>query len=201
MKKVFPRAVSASLLILWWVSASVEAQERYQLRSRPVVGRNEKYVWLHDTWRNQALWKRRLTHWMTSYWSKDGKALAIECQTRNLEKVQTGVMVWREGYRLRFFGVPGGHEYPMGCLWSPDNRRLLVRAGGSGAADLDYGDLFCLKLGRWPSYQLFDIGPARKMAWMNASTVMVWELEVIGTEDNPRYVGVSKLPSALNLAH
>lgn len=170
------RFLAAIVLVccLWWTSARAEARERYTLHSRKIHDRDEKYVWLHDREQNRVIWKRRLVAFVKVHWSNNRKALAIECQA---SKHKPGIIVWREGYRLRYFAVPGGHDYPMGCVWSPDNRHLLVRAGGSGAADVDYGELFCLWLGRWPHYKCFRIGFARKMAWLNHETVIFWELE------------------------
>lgn len=173
-----------------WTAARAEALERYTLHSRKIHGHAEKYVWLHDREQNRVVWKQRLVVFAQVYWSKDQKALAIECQT---PKHKPGMMVWREGYRLRYFVVPGGHEYPMGCVWSPDNQRLLVRAGGSGAAWLDQGELFCLRLGSWPRYKYSRFGWARKMAWQNNKTVISWELEEeVDKEGNPTYGDIKK---------
>ncbi|BCM92519.1 hypothetical protein IAD21_04401 [Abditibacteriota bacterium] len=180
------------LVGLWGMCPNVEARERYILRFHKIVGCEERYAWVYDNAQNQILWKRRLTNWITVHWSRDRKALAIECQIPQHNVVETGVLVWREGYRLRFFRAPGSNDYPMGCVWSSDNRRLLVRAGGSDAADADYGELFCLWMGRWPQYKVFKLGDAAKMAWKSNKTAIFWERESIGPRDNPGYGALQK---------
>jgi hypothetical protein len=177
MKSGFPLVVIV-MLGLCWNQRRAEASPRYILRSRtfyvPAHATDEWDVWLWDTKRKRVVWKRRLDSYYPKddvHWSKDRRALAIECGIPHLFRV----LVWREGYRLRDFGVPGYNDYTMGCAWSPDNRRLLVRAGRSAASDIDYGTLYCLKLGSWPHYKLYKLGMARKFAWKNRKTVIFWE--------------------------
>ncbi len=179
--------------------ARAESRERYILHHARIMqnGSETWNLWLQDTKRNRTLWKRRVLPFALSqsvHWSKNRRALAIECQSSSSgHRVKSELIVWRIGCRVRFFGVPGGHDFTMGCLWSPDARRLLVRAGGSGAADLDYGELFCLEVGAWPHYKWFDIGGARKMTWRNGRTVVFWELEEVG-EGSAVHYGNLKTP-------
>jgi hypothetical protein len=103
-------------------------------------------------------------------WSPDRRALAVSVYDGRVR-----VLVWREGFQLL---VPYGYDYTMGCAWSPDNRRLLMRVGASAATDTDTGALYCLKLGRWPRYKYFDVGEGgiRKFAWKSRKTVIYWAL-------------------------
>ena len=167
------------MLGLYWTPGWAEASARYILRSRtikvPPYGIEEWDVWLWDKKRSRVVWKRHLDSFDAKesvHWSKDRRALAIECGIPH----QLRVLVWREGHRLRDFGVPGSDDYTMGCVWSPDNRRLLVRGGSSGAADVDIGMLYCLKLGRWPDYKLYKLGTARKFAWKSRKTAIFWDV-------------------------
>lgn len=174
-----PNLAAALMLMigLCWMHERVEAHERYVLRSRtvkvPPYGSQEWDVWLWDRKKGRVVWKRRLDSFNEGedvHWSRDGRALAVECGIPH----RLRVLVWREGYRLRDFAPLG--DYTMGCVWSPDNRRLLVRMGSSGAADIDYGPLYCLQLSSWPRYKYFRVGMARKMAWKNSKTAIYWEL-------------------------
>jgi hypothetical protein len=168
------------MLGLCWNQRGAEASPRYILRSRtfymPANSGDEWDIWLWDRKRKRVVWKRRLDSYDPKegvHWSKDRRALAIECGIPH----RLRVLVWREGYRLRDFGVPGDNDYTMGCAWSSDNRRLLVRAGYSGAVDINVGRLYCFKLERWPYYTIYKLGWARRFAWKSRKTAMYWGVE------------------------
>jgi hypothetical protein len=151
---------------------------RYELRVKPqkIVGSgytDEQFdVSLVDRARRRVLWKRRVDIEPGASWSRDGRAVAVVILDSDWR-----FLVWREGFRLREFSVPGGFDYTMGLSWSPDNRRLLVRLGASGNVDTNTGALFCLKLERWPRYKYFKVSgdevrpfgwKSRRIAWYQA---------------------------------
>ena len=148
-----------------WITP-VEAQpqsSRYTLELRDARNKSFQVVSLRDNTLNRNLWTRELSDPKVT-WSKDKRALAVEDITHFL--------VWSEGQPLRDFGVPGNWDYTMGCLWSPDNKRLLIRFGLSGMTDVDAGRLFCLKLGRAKSYNYSHVaGVVRQMKWSGNKTV------------------------------
>ena len=184
--------------------ARVKASERYVLRWKSVKVKVANYsseewdVWLWDSKRKRVLWKRRLDNFNpladkeSVHWSKDRRALAIDC----LAESGWQVLVWREGYRLRDFGVPGDWDYTMGCAWSPDNRRLLVRCGSSGDTDIDIGKLYCLQLQAWPRYKVFKLGIAREFKWKNRKTAVFWNID-----ENHDYGPNADIPAPLMPPH
>lgn len=143
----------------------LSARERYVLKSSSNEQYKPRQIWLWDNKRKRVLWKREVDDAPKVTWSKDHRSLAVECLQNSFH-----VLVWREGFRLRDFAPIG--NYSMGCVWSPDNRRLLIRYGADGDKDLGVGVLYCLELRSWPRYHYFSIGAASKMRWRNARTVV-----------------------------
>ena len=146
-------------------TASAQAQSsRYKVELHEAKRDSSfKVVSLRDETLGRNLWTREMLYPKIT-WSQNKRAVAVEDITHFL--------VWREGQPLRDFGVPRNWDYTMGCLWSPDNKRLLVRFGLSGMSDVDAGRLFCLKLGRGKSYNYAHIaGTVREMKWRDRETV------------------------------
>lgn len=146
--------------------------------SEPRKAAGKRVIWLRNTKTKRVLWARKIDNSQFSddspanafsTWSKDRKAVAVEA-------VVWQMLVWREGYRLRNFRIPG--DYTMGTVWSPDNRRLLVITGISADSDVGAGALYCLTIGRWPYYRwtLIDSG-VRQMIWKNNRTVAYWKVK------------------------
>ena len=160
--------VIASLLVgaSGTIAASAQAQSsRYELGLRDARKNDNSFVIvsLRDKTLGRNLWARELSEPRIT-WSKDKRAVVVEDITHFL--------VWREGQSLRDYGVPRNWDYTMGCLWSPDNQRLLIRFGLSGMSDVDAGRLFCLKLGRGKTYKYSHIaGAVREMRWRDNKTV------------------------------
>ncbi|MBW3637745.1 MAG: hypothetical protein KY445_14965 [Armatimonadetes bacterium] len=142
--------------------------------------RNLLTIRLWDKKTKRILWTRaRVENQLYDIqWSKDRRAVAVGYFSPNSDDFQ--ILIWREGYRLRTFAIPGGVDYSMGMVWSPDKRRLLIRGGGSGSSDVDAGPLYCLTLGRWPYYRVdsipFSDGGVRTMTWKDKRTVLYKEL-------------------------
>lgn len=189
------------LICIWFAlpscaQARVKASERYVLRWKtvkmPPYDLEEWDVWLWDRQKKRVLWKRHMDSFSAEggvHWSQDRRALAIEGGIPS----QWRFLVWREGYRLRDFGVPGGDDYTMGCAWSPDNRRLLVRSGSSGDSTADIGALYCLRLKSWPNYKYFNLGSARDFKWKNRKTVVFWDVDF----DDPNFDAAGDTPAPL----
>lgn len=138
-----------NLLVVVWLlvgcgcshSAQAKPQSpRYALIVQEIKGDEDKMVSLRDNQTKRTLWTRKI-YYPKATWSQDKRAVALEGGGN--------LLVWREGHTLRNFGVVNGYDYTMGCAWSPDNQRLLIRVGVSAMSDMGKfgaGRLFCLKL-------------------------------------------------------
>lgn len=143
---------------------------------------DDAVVRLRNKVTGRILWTRKnLFYYRQPNWTKDHRAVAVEA----LDSLAGGakIFIWREGYRLREVVAPPNrwhYDYSMGCVWSPDKRRLLVRFGGSGDGDLDIGHLFSLKLGRGKFYKYTGLPSyplVRKAVWCDNRTVLYWPTE------------------------
>ena len=164
----------------------------YVLDIRPFKGddSDDKIVRLRNKKSKRIIWTRKV-YGPNVFWSKNHRAVAVDGVSQ--------ILVWHEGYRLRDFApiaarsLGGSYDYFMGCVWSPDNRRLLVRFGGSGNEDANLGALYCLKLGRWPRYQ-YKRAPSEhnvwKMAWRDSRTALFLPSYDTGKD----YYGYSSTP-------
>lgn len=161
-----------SLVVIWLLiglgwSHSVEAKPqsaRYMLIVQEIKGDSDKMVSLRDNQTKRTLWTRKIGGPQAT-WSKDRRAVAVESADH--------LLVWREGYALRDFGIIKGFDYTMRCVWSPDNQRLLVRFGFSGSGDMDAGTLLCLKLGSRKFYKYSVVAySVRNMRWRDSQTVL-----------------------------
>lgn len=132
-----------------------------------------KHVQLRNTRTRRVVWARKVYNLKRAHWSHDQRAVAVESIS--------SVLVWREGYKLRHFLVPTGRDYLMGCAWSPDKRRLLVRCGSSGSSMVGgtgAGSLFCLTLGPKNHYKFSSIaGGVLEMKWRDHRTVLYEALD------------------------
>lgn len=162
---------------LFDISNSAWAQaSRYVLDVRAIKGDEFKIVTLRDKKLNHIVWTRKAYNPQVT-WSRDHRAVAVE-GTGN-------ILVWREGHKLRDFGLPAqrgsSEDYSMGCAWSPDKRRLLVRAGSSGSSmvgDNGAGSLFCFKLGSGNRYSYtFVAGDVTHMKWRDNRTILYEALD------------------------
>lgn len=181
------RSILVAVAGVVMLSSRVEAEPRYELRvakvklAARVGGTGQGHdLSLWDRTRRRVLWKRRINHeYYTRTWSKDGRALAVGISPGLLNHwpLRAPVLVWRENYRVRLYQVPG--EYTMGFAWSPDNRRLLIRSGGSGCSDMDLGGVYCLELRRWPRYKCVLISDVlvRRFEWKNRKTAIYWTVD------------------------
>ncbi len=172
MKKIFwPLLLLVSLSFVAASGASAKPST-YTLEIREVQDPDRTTLYFRNRKSKRLIWSRTVNGDRSKVtWSKDRHAVAVE--------YAGGFLVWREGYRLRNFAVPARlyFDYSMGCVWSPDNRRLIVRLGASGASDFDAGRLFCLKLGRGNTYKYLHVaGGVRKMSWRDSRTVLYWPL-------------------------
>lgn len=141
------------------------------------------FMQLKNAKSGRVVWTQEIGLEGETHWSKDGRAVAIELENK--------VFVWREGEKLRRFLVPNprkfkyasrmsAFDYAMGCVWSPDNERLLIRFGGSASTDIGpdgVGVLFCLKFKRGYVPRFFAL-PSKydvwKTAWRDNRTALYW---------------------------
>lgn len=139
------------------------------------------HVRLKNRRSGRILWARTVGIYRRALWSSDHRAVAVATAEM--------MLVWRLGHRLLKVAYPGGHaldtgpgyDYFMGYRWSPDKRRLLVRFGASGSVDLNYGWLYCLKLGEHHyNYTQPPNSQVWKMAWRGNRTVLSWYMDNAG---------------------
>ena len=95
---------------------------------------------LYNTKTRKTVWTRKFKANVGNVeWSKDKRAVAINVRNGK-------ILVWRLGYKTRFFDAPSNEDYVMGFHWSPDHRRLLIRCGGSGDDMTPDCNLYCLDI-------------------------------------------------------
>lgn len=119
---------------------------------------------LYNIKTQKTVWTRTIeTTGQSAVWSRDKRAVAINT---NLDRF----LVWSLGYRTRFFRNPPHEDYGMGFLWSPDKRRLLVRAGYSGMDMTPVTDLWCFNI---PKRRLYLIAKsASNEVWASNRKVL-----------------------------
>lgn len=142
---------------------------RYSLNVQEIKGDSNKTVSLRDNKMQRTLWTRTLyTYAPKIIWSPDKRAVFVGSVGHFL--------VWREGHALRDFGVIKRYDYTMGCAWSPDNQRLLIRFGVSAMSDVGefgVGRVFCLELGSGKFYKYSHVaGHVSEMKWRDSKTVL-----------------------------
>ena len=199
MKTVFLAA--CLFFIAFWAAAEARAESSpYVLETkRPKSFGGNSTLKLKNKKTGRVIWSTTVDYDFNVpnkvHWSKDRRAVAIETRT---------ILVWREGYRLRNFGVPGKkrylYDYSLGCIWSPDKERLLVRFSASGGGDEGVGTLYSLKLGRWPCYEYTqlpnrtaDSSGVREMAWKDSRHALYW-LYVSSTRETAKQPRVWRVP-------
>lgn len=150
-------------------AAAQAASWRYSVNVKPLPGDSYAHiVTLRDTRRKRTVWRRQVDG-KTVVWSQDRRALAV--------LGILNILVWREGYRLRNFGVPGGYDYTMGAVWSPDARRLLVGCGLSGMVDVDIRTVYSYRFGPGRKYRVTKLaGNIRIMKWRDNRTALLWDI-------------------------
>lgn len=179
------KTIFTSVLLSTFALLSVQyAQAKQSLYVLDVVNTkrsNYVLVRLKNKASGHTIWTRTVSDYRGAFWSSDHRAVAV---------ATTKIMfVWRLGHRLLKVAYPGGHaldtgpgyDYFMGYRWSPDKRRLLVRFGASGSVDLNYGWLYCLKLGEHHyNYTQPPNSQVWKMAWRGNRTVLSWYMDNTG---------------------
>ena len=136
----------------------------------------EELVSLRETSSGRILWTKK-GYFLRANWSTDHRALVVE--------IDDELLIWRENSELQSLYLPphppnvgtGTWDYSMGCLWSPDKKRFLVRVGGSGDNVVDSGALYCCKLsGNQTPHYLMEPSQSsvRKMKWLDNRTVQFW---------------------------
>lgn len=162
---------------------------------------------LMNTTTGRVLWTRSTQHVQLreAHWSADHRAVGLETGSY--------ILVWREGYPLLEVRFPPGNraglgmgngngvftdmtqDYSLDYQWSVDKKRLLIRFGGSGSADIGphgIGDLYCLKFTgrkhpryRWilSPFKSSDYGhTVWKAAWRDNRTALYWPFVDDGTQ-------------------
>lgn len=170
--------IAIACLCCFWVNSSLaKTNPPYALKTLSVgtytggTDKSKEYdvLRLYNTKTHKTIWTRRLRHDSERRiaWSTDGLALAIYLRWDK-------ILIWRLGYRTRFYDAPRDEDYIMGFLWSPDRRRLLIHAGHSGADMTPTSHLFCLKIRKRQIYSIAK-GVARvgssKAIWVDAQRV------------------------------
>lgn len=172
MKKASLAIAFVSWLTLGTPRSAQAESSHYVLDVQELNRKNDSLVVrLRHRVSRRVIWSRRVDGGAEPQWSKDGRAVAV--------KVMGGrrLFVWREGYRLREFTNFYG-DYFMGCVWSPDKRRLLVQCGLSADVDFGAGMLFCLRLGLNKRYHIAKSHSyAHKMAWRDSRTALYWPVD------------------------
>lgn len=120
---------------------------------------------LYNSKTQKTVWTRqsRADDWIIE-WSKDKRAVAI------FLRWDYKILVWRLGYKTRFFEVPKRNDYVMGFLWSPDKRQLLIRAGRSGMDMTLMSNLYCLNIQKRRLYLVY--GGASAEVWASSREVL-----------------------------
>jgi len=155
-------------------------------------GKESEILRLYQRASKRTIWTRRVSFHGRVGWSTDRRALAIEIGGG------TGILVWREGHTPRLFNSsPLGYDYAMGFAWSPDHRRLLLRIGGSGSADVDVGRLHCLNVETGKFSAVTSQG-VRKMAWGGRRKVLYWTVHDIGNPSVGYRTVVARTPRTWN---
>ncbi|RYZ84271.1 MAG: hypothetical protein EOP06_18355 [Proteobacteria bacterium] len=187
---VFPVCVS----IFYPNCADAHTKERYVLRSHRIKVKADPNKFVPSSWdewdlslwdsrKKRVVWKQHLgagTDFEANsvHWSKDRRALVFDDTTR--------FMVWREGHRVRWFASPS--DYVMKFAWSPDNHRLLVMSGGSGASDLGCGGIYCFKLQNPPRYKYVHLGSGCGIGWKSPRVALIWNR--FGNYGQPNFVNL-----------
>ncbi len=148
---------------------------------------NKQTITLRDKSSGRMVWTRK-NYFIRSNWSADHRAVVVE--------VDDGLLVWRQGHKVLRLDTPpmqayigiGHWDYTLGSLWSPDKKRFLVRAGGSGMDVLDLGELFCCELGpgqtaRYIRAPRQEEG-VRKMKWLDNRTIQFWTVKDIKNKEH-----------------
>lgn len=166
--------------------------QKAQAKSSPYMldTHKEHVVTLRNASTGRIVWTRK-DIFIYANWSADHGAVVVEVVGKPVDSRE--LLIWRRGYRLLRLDTPlmppgigsGNWDYTMGCLWPPDKKRFLVRAGGSGDSTIDLGDLFCCKLdrsgkarySRAPSQDKQGNFGVRKMKWRDNRTVLFWTVK------------------------
>ncbi|MBV9863978.1 MAG: hypothetical protein JO316_01360 [Abitibacteriaceae bacterium] len=151
----------------------------YALNILPAKQVDEVLVRLVNKVSRRTVWTSTVRNYYAAHWSADHRVVAIETADR--------LLVWRGGYRLLKVAYPhrqrlgaagADYDYIIDHLWSPDKQRLLIRFGASGSVDMNYGWLYCLKLGRRHyRYQAAPYNLIWKMTWQGNRTVLCWHFD------------------------
>ncbi len=146
-------------------SASARESATYALKiTHSGTGRERlNTLWLYNTKTRKTVWKRKFKANVGDVeWSKDKRAVAINVHGGK-------ILVWRLGYKTRFFDAPPDEDYIMGFHWSPDKRRLLIRCGGSGDDMTPNCNLYCLNIQK---RRLHFIHGASEESWASNRKVL-----------------------------
>lgn len=99
----------------------------------------------------------------TFFWSSDHRAVAFYAGYQ--------LVVWRAGRRVQTLDrqAETGFDYLEDITWSPNDRYLLIRTGGSGMGDINLGRMTCVSTNGWRTYSLgYTIG---RPSWIGSHTV------------------------------
>lgn len=114
------------------------------------------------------------------FWSKDHRAVAFgvdaELWGRSTETKQRycRVAIWREGMQAKtiYYRLMATQDYTEDMTWSPDDKYLIIRRGGSGMGDDDMGEIACLDIRSHRTYYSGTV--IGRPQWTNASTLKFW---------------------------
>jgi hypothetical protein len=162
MKQKVPSIIVAACCLYSVLSCGTLAQAKpsapYALKTISVGSQGGYDVLrLYNTKSKQTIWTRRLRYDPSRIiaWSEDGRALAIYLRWNK-------ILIWRLGYKTRFYDAPREEDFIMGFVWSPDKRRLLIDAGHSGADMSPVVHLFCLVISERQTYSIAkSVGKAK----------------------------------------
>jgi hypothetical protein len=142
------------------------------------AGENDGYsLRLYNTVTGTTIWSQKVHSYGTvgpfHGWSPNRRAIALPIKPfRGSE----AILLWREGHKVWLCPRKRGGidaDYVFGrILWTTDNKRVLLREGGSGDADLDVGTLLCADLATRKVH--FVAHGVHKMEWIGSASLHYW---------------------------
>ena len=152
MRRIIRKMSFWAVLLIAAIRHPATASPRYQLlqevHESPTGHQSYTVLRMSDRRTHSTVWIRRTVGVNLVGWSNDHLAMALECGYG--EKL----LIWRAGYQPST--IDSMSDYVMDFTWSSDDRRLLVRSGGSGDDMADVGSLYCINVEKRHRYFVSD---------------------------------------------
>ncbi len=159
-------------------------------------------VRIYDLKTKRAIWVRSYTGVEETYpdngkffWSQNRRAVAFatdEEPRRHGSKASQdrSLAIWRAGRRVTtvFYRAGFGADYTEDMTWSPQEKYLIIRNGGSGMGDFNLGNMVCLDITTQRTYPVDEsIG---RPVWISPHTIKFWQPDF----RKQRQAGILKAP-------